>query len=169
MRRFVMFVRFSGMRPGEVRKLLWVHVDLDNLCISFADHKTAHRTQAPRRIPLNTVIVKLLMAQRKVTPPESKHVFVNAYGRPWTTKALTKNFRTIRQRAGVPDDVRLHGGRHTFATQAVVNGVDVATLAQLLGHANIRTTERYMHLAGQVDHLREAMERAISERNSKEK
>lgn len=48
-----------------------------------------------------------------------------------------------------------------------MNGVDVGTLAQILGHARIKMTQRYMHLAGKTDHLNEAMELAIQERIKK--
>ena len=83
------------------------------------------------------------------------------FGDPWTIRSITQAIADIRLRSGLPDDVVLHGLRHTFATNAITNGVDVATLAQLLGHSNIATTQRYVHLAGKTDHLNAAMALAI--------
>ena len=52
----------------------------------------------------------------------------------------------IRREAGL-FDVRLHDLRHSWASVAAMNGVDMATIARLLGHALVETTERYAHLS----------------------
>ena len=52
----------------------------------------------------------------------------------------------IRREAGL-FDVRLHDLRHSWASVAAINGVDLATIAKLLGHALVETTERYAHLS----------------------
>src|ERR1043165_9045344 len=57
-------------------------------------------------------------------------------------KALTKAIRKAREKAGLPYDVKLHGVRHFYATRAVLNRVDIATLAEWLGHEQIATTMR---------------------------
>jgi integrase len=53
-------------------------------------------------------------------------------------------------------DFRFHDLRHTFATRLAMKGVDLATIAKLMGHHGIRMTERYAHLS--EDRLREAAE-----------
>ena len=161
MRRVIVMIRFSGMRPGEVRGLEWKHVDVAAGAIVLDKHKTVAKTKKSRLIPLNTVTVKLLAWLRRNHLPRARQIFLNSFFRPWSCKALTKTVQAIREKVGLGDDVKLHGGRHTFATGAILAGVDVGTLAELLGHGRIMTTQRYVHLAGKVDHLSDAMERAI--------
>ena len=58
----------------------------------------------------------------------------------------------------------MYGIRHQFGTQAVVSGVDIKTLSELMGHTTTRTTEHYIHLAGHQEHLAAAMQRAVASR-----
>lgn len=159
-RRFIVFLRFSGGRPGEARTLEWSHIHSELEAIVQHSHKTEHTSREPRRIHFNGVLVKLLAwLHRHRTHPT--FVFTNCMNRPWTIRALSNHLALIRERVGLPRDVRCHGARHTFATHAIMNGVDLATLAQLLGHASTKTTERYLHLIDKRDHLNAAMERAV--------
>jgi site-specific recombinase XerD len=88
-------------------------------------------------------------------------VFLNGEGQPWTMGSLTHLFRDICERADLPMQVRLHGGRHTFATNAIMNGVGIATLAQLLGHRDVQCTHWYTHLIDKRFHLNTAMNQAV--------
>jgi site-specific recombinase XerD len=58
----------------------------------------------------------------------------------------------------------LYGLRHAFGTRSILNGVDLKTLSELMGHTTTRTTEHYLHLAGQRSHLADAMLRANARR-----
>jgi integrase len=155
------FLRFAGARPGEARMLQWSNVQDEFETIILRQHKTSYKTDEPRRIFFNHVIVRLLVWLLAHGEQQSDYVFVNGHGRRWTIKALTKHFRAVCRRAGLPDDVKCHGGRHTFATNALMNGVDIATLAQLLGHSDVKSTQRYIHLVNKQEHLNGAMNRAI--------
>lgn len=157
LRRLVVFLRFSGARPGEGRRLTWASIVAGVAVLD--DHKTAHIGAGPRRIYLGSVVLRLLCWIRQ-HEPHKQYVFVNGFNRPWSTQALDKHFRAVRKRAGLDASVKLHGARHTFATGAVVNGVSVATLAELLGHRSLATTEIYLHMVNQRDHLRKAVEQA---------
>lgn len=158
-RRVLIFLRFSGARPGELRNLEWCHVKLDAKVILLWQHKTVAKTNKPRRIYLNRVLVRLLIWLKRRS--SSSFVFVNSFGGPWKTRALCKNLATIRERTALPSDVKLYGTRHAHATNAIMNGVDIATLAELLGHTSTRITQRYLHLSGRADHLLEAAEKAV--------
>lgn len=162
-RRVIVFLRVSGARPGEARELNWKHVRDDIAAIVEREHKTSHVNDEPRRIYYNRVVTKLL-AWLSRNKTHREHVFVNALGRPWSIAALCRRMRDIRAKAGVSDEVRCHGARHTFATNAIVNGVDLATLAELLGHKSVATTMRYLHLVNKKPHLNAAMEKAITRR-----
>lgn len=54
----------------------------------------------------------------------------------------------IRWRAGLPEDIRLHDLRHTYASHAIMQGQSLTIAGKLLGHANPASTERYAHLDG---------------------
>ena len=69
-------------------------------------------------------------------------------GRPPTRPIanIAYQWRCIRDEAGLPG-LRLHDLRHSWASTAAMNGVDMVTIAKLLGHALVETTERYTHLS----------------------
>jgi transposase len=64
-------------------------------------------------------------------------------------RSLNNTWNTIRIAAGIPD-VRLHDLRHSFASDALMSGVSLAVVGELLGHKQTRTTQRYAHLANHV-------------------
>lgn len=159
------FLRLTGARPGELRNLEWTDVKMEIGAIILTEHKTVATTAEPepRRISLTQPICKLLLWLKR-HQPAGQYVFTNSYGRQWTTWALCKNIRSIRKKAGLPNDVKLYGCRHTYATAAILNAVDVALLAELLGHKSITTTRTYLHLAGKKQYLNDAAEKAIRSR-----
>ena len=72
---------------------------------------------------------------------------------------LQKPWRRVRKAAGL-DDVRIHDLRHTFASEAVMEGESLPMVGRILGHTQAQTTARYAHLAD--DPLRKASERIAS-------
>lgn len=157
MRRLVLFLRYTGCRPGEAAKALWTNLDLQRAVLILSEHKTADATGEDRVIYLSAQAVRLLALIARTDKHE--HIFVNAWGLPWKQSALSQRMTGIRARAKIPADAKLYGNRHAFATEAVLRGVDIATLAQLLGHKGTRTTSTYIHLAGKDDHLHRAIEK----------
>ncbi len=83
---------------------------------------------------------------------ESIHVFTDRDGKPY--KSVKKSFSTVLRKAGIRD-FRLHDCRYTYASQMVMNGVDLATVKDLLGHKSLTMTLRYAHLA--PEHKRKAV------------
>jgi integrase len=143
--------------------LTWDEVNLDNAVIVLCRHKTirTQRTPRPRVIQLVPLVVKLLKRIKSQQRPDTKRVFVTSLGTPWNRSSLALRMERLRQCAGLPDAVKLYGIRHQFGTQSVVNGVDIKTLAELMGHTTTRTTEHYIHLAGRQKHLAAAMQQAV--------
>jgi integrase len=161
-RRVLIFAAFTGARPGEIRSLQWEHVDRARSCAVLLQHKTARsrRDRAPRVIVLHPVVIALLSWIR-ARQPMSRYVFLNGLGKPWTKSALDLRFWRARRRLGLPEDCKLYSARHEWATRAAKAGVDLATLAELLGHTSTAMSEYYLHLAGQTDHLQEAVKKAM--------
>ena len=150
-------------RPGEMADLTWDDVDLDQGVIVLRQHKTSRtqRTPRPRVIQLVPSMVKLLKKIQSQQRPGTTHVFLTAQGTQWNRSNLGLRMRRLRERAGLPDDVKLYGIRHHFGTQSIINGVDIKTLAELMGHTTSRMTEHYVHLAGCQKHLAAAMLQAV--------
>jgi integrase/recombinase XerD len=84
-------------------------------------------------------------------------VFLNGRGRPLRREAVWTIVRDAARRAGITKKVSPHTLRHTFATHLVEGGADLAAVQELLGHADISTTQIYTHL--DRDHLREVHRR----------
>jgi site-specific recombinase XerD len=83
-----------------------------------------------------------------------------------TERGFTKNgvrcrFRELRKKLPHLKGVISYTARHSFATQALVNGVGIAQVAELLGHVDTSmVSQHYAHLAGNVQHLREMASKA---------
>jgi integrase len=154
------FMRLTGCRPGELRSLCWEHIDLERAVIVLRDHKTVatRKDKAPRVIPLVEDAVRLLV-QIRARKDHVRFVFVARGGKPWSRGGLQQNVRRLREEVGLPDDVVVYGIRHDFGTRGVLRGVDIKTLAELMGHTSTRIREHYVHLAGQDRHLADAMRR----------
>ena len=91
------------------------------------------------------------IAQAKGNPRQGL-VVCSARGNKLSTLGTT--WCLVREMAGIPD-VRLHGLRHSVASDAIMNGVPLEVVGKMLGHRNYHTTQRYAHIADTV--LRDAV------------
>lgn len=167
MRRYIVMIRFSGMRPGEISQFKWHNLRSDGRKIMLREHKTAGKTHEVRSIPINHVMHKLIAWQSRNTNASCPWVFPNHFGNGYTIEAIAKAMRHLRKKTGLPDDVKMHGGRHMFATRALINDVDIAIVQRILGHKSIQTTQRYVHLSGKDDVMDRGMEQAIRTKKHK--
>ena len=126
---------FTGCRTGEILSLKWEYIDFKNSCMNLPDTKTGERNML-----LNPTALSILASLEK----KSAYVFVSRVeNKQITTIRLT--WKKICKIAGLAD-VRPHDLRHTFASHAVNYGYSLPIIAKLLGHADTKTTERYVHL-----------------------
>ena len=128
------FLLYTGARKSEALRLRWEHVHGDRAVLP--DTKTGTRTvwlSAPARAVLNA------QPRRNGCP----WVFASEGGGP---VSVDKAWKSIREEAGLPG-LRVHDCRHNFAAIAVGGGEGLRIVAGLLGHADIKTTFGYTHLA----------------------
>lgn len=163
-RRASMFMFFQGCRTCEMRELEWGFIDFKNGCAVIRKHKTAktRKDRKPRVLVLHPVTLRLLEWMRAKRFNE-RFVFTNRFRRPWNSACISTRLKRIRRIANIRAGCSLYGLRHLFGSNAVLNGVDIRTICELMGHTNTRTTERYTHISGQLTHLRSATVQAVSQ------
>jgi integrase len=152
LRNIVIFALNTGMRRGEIFGLQWFDVDFARDLVKVRNTKNGKN----RMIPMNQTVRELL----SFIPKANEYVFAS----PKTGGKLTdlkKKFQLAREKAKL-ENFRFHDLRHTFATRMANAGVDIFTLAELLGHSDIRITKRYAH--GTEENKRLAVEKLV--RNS---
>lgn len=76
-------------------------------------------------------------------------LFLNEQGRIWHQTSVNRTLKTISENAGIDDfkNVHAHTFRHSFASKLINNGQDLVTVKELMGHSNISTTQRYIHVS----------------------
>jgi integrase len=125
----------------------------------FEKHKTARKTGKPRVVYLTPAMVEL--SRRLVTKyPEGPLFRGPRGGKPFTRNGIRCRFRRLRDKLPDLRHFTAYTARHSFATDALVNGVGAAQVAELLGHCSLEMLKHYGHLSGQVAHMREAARKA---------
>jgi integrase len=135
----VFFALNTGMRQDEILSLKWVHVDFSRRTAMVVRSKNGEK----RTIPLNQGVCNLLIHKAKKRP-ESDFVFPSEA----ETKVDQRNLRRAFYRAleiAEIEDFKFHDLRHTFATRLAQKGIDLYKISKLLGHKDIKMTQRYAH------------------------
>ena len=145
----------TGLRRGELLGLKWEDIDLEhgdlrvrrqiariNGRVVEAPLKTKN---AYRTLPLAEDTISILKEQKKKVG-SSPWVFPSATGGPISPDSVLHMLHRVLKRAGLPE-VRFHDLRHTFATLALQNGVDIKTVSGMLGHFSAGfTLDTYAHV-----------------------
>lgn len=124
----------TGLRRGELLALRWP--DIDFKLKQLTVHAKTAKSSKVRYVPLNAEALAVLSQWQRQHPT----------GRVFPTKPSTHTWPHLMARAGI-ENFRFHDLRHTFASKLVMAGVDLNTVRELLGHADITMTLRYAHLA----------------------
>jgi integrase len=121
----------TGARPSEIESLQWSEVDRQGRCLRLAKSKTGYSIR-----PISVAAADLINAQPK--HEKSPFVFPATRGEGHFTNSK-KLWVQAREKAGLPNRVRYHA-RHAIASIALSEGIDVASVAALMGHKGPRTT-----------------------------
>lgn len=163
-------------RPREMRAVCWGHIRTSGTpdwtaldlragrcffrLVRFKGQELRRDKLAIRNIPISRRLGRLLVRLWGDGRDAGEPIFLNWLCRPWTWNAVRIRFRRLRAKTGMTADVNgenavAYSVRHTSATDAVGAGVKGLVLAELMGHSDVRMTQRYVHL--RPDHLIEAM------------
>ena len=137
----------TGLRRGELFAAEWPSVDLK--VEKFRVEGTTAKTYETREIPLNDLaLITLRDWWLQCGQPTQGYVFTIDGGR---ISNLKKSFGAVLSDAGIEAEnsrgerVTWHSLRHTFGSLVAATKADLATLMKLMGHANLATTQRYLH------------------------
>lgn len=130
-----------GLRRGELFYLKWQDVKLDQKILTV--HGANAKSGNTRHIPINATALDVLLSWKEQSQ-STQLVFPGKDNKPMNN--IKRSWQGLVKRAELTE-FRFHDLRHHFASMLVMKGVDLNTVRELLGHANIETTLRYAHLA----------------------
>ena len=138
----------TGSRASEV-----VHLKLQDVYLDSGFCKCFGKGNKQRVVPLGRPAIKALRHYLEDLRPKLTRgvsdcpwVFVSRGGRALTREMLWILVKKYVRRAGLNTKISPHTLRHSFATHILAGGADLRTVQELLGHANIRTTQHYTHV-----------------------
>lgn len=137
----ILIAYYTGMRKNEILTLSWDDIDIDTNQIVLQAHNT--KANKTRYIPINPKIKTILTNSKN----EKGLIFKNNKGTQVTQ--IEKQWRKFKKEAEI-ENFRFHDLRHNFCSMLVMKGVPIYTVAQLAGHADVKTTQIYAHLSPDV-------------------
>lgn len=140
----------SGLRASELCGLTMLDIDFDNELL-----RVIGKGSKERIAPLGTQGIAALkryishgrpfLRTKHSTPPTTSHVFLSTRGNPLSRVALFKLVKESGERVGL-HNIHPHMLRHSYATHMLEGGADLRSLQELLGHADLSTTQIYTHV-----------------------
>jgi integrase/recombinase XerD len=138
----------TGLRVSEL-----IGLQLQDLHLSMGLLQTTGKGDKERIVPLGDLAIQWIETYlEEARPfltrkhPEESHLFVNNHGTQLSRQGIWKNLKALVRKAGINKNVTPHTLRHSFATHLLENGADLRTVQELLGHADISTTQIYTHI-----------------------
>jgi integrase len=161
-RDFVFAMQETGCRPGEIRKVTAAQVNLEHGIWVIEHHKTRKKTGQARIVYLTPPMIDLcrtLMAKWPTGPifrgPKRKG------SKPFSRNAIRCRFMRLRKKLPHLQGVISYTYRHTYTTDALERGVPMATVAELIGHKDLKMiAAHYSHLSEKRKHLSDAARKA---------
>jgi integrase/recombinase XerC len=135
----------SGLRLSELAELTWEQLDLTSGLV-----RVRGKGNRSRIVPVGSKALDALLEWRKVRVDfaafEEPAVFVSNRGNPISTRTIQMRIRHWAIRQGLPSNAHPHLLRHSFASHVLESSGDLRAVQELLGHADISTTQVYTHL-----------------------
>ncbi len=139
----------SGLRLAELKNLRLEQLHLDAGFINVIGKGNKERVVPVGKMAVAALNRYLEAGRPKLISPKSPaNVFLTRRGTPFASVTLWLHIKNRVHRAGVERNITPHMLRHSFATHLLEHGADLRVIQELLGHANISTTEIYTHVTG---------------------
>ncbi len=151
LKEIVIFALYTGLRLEEILSLEWERVSLLHRTVLIKETKNGD----PKMLPLNKIALDVLKGRSNLKSIKNDLVFFNSNGNKIHSQNLRRSFYTVLRKAGI-ENFRLHDLRHSFATRLAQAGVDIYKISKLVGHKDIKMTQRYAHHC--PDSLRDGVE-----------
>lgn len=140
-RAILLFLADTGCRVGGLLGLRLDDLQIDGRAIV---HEKGDKT---RVVPFTRFTAQMIRAWLAVRPPQATTLFCGLsdqhYATPLTYAGVYQILLRLKRKAGITGRVNPHSFRHGFAREYLINGGDLATLAQLMGHTNVQVTASY--------------------------
>jgi len=139
----------SGLRLAELRTLRLEQLHLEAGFVNVIGKGNKERVVPVGRKAMEALNRYLEAGRPKlVTPKSPAAVFLTRRGTPFAAVTLWLRIKNRVRRTGIERNITPHMLRHSFATHLLEHGADLRVIQELLGHANISTTEIYTHVTG---------------------
>jgi integrase/recombinase XerD len=137
----------SGLRVSELLALEKGRINFKKAIITVFG-----KGAKERKVPLGDFAIEYIQKYdkevRKLNPgKDSKYLFLNRYGEPLSRQYFFKQIKKYALEAGIETPISPHTLRHCFATHLLENGAQLRAVQEMLGHANIATTQIYTHIS----------------------
>ncbi len=150
----VEFLLQTGMRIGELARLTISSVNTDKNFLNI----NAYQSQQTRKIPLNNPAKKSLKRYLEIRPKsKEKGLFLTKTGKSFLVRNIRSAINRYFRIAGIKN-ARVNDLRNTFILQQLKAGVPLVTLAKIIGHKRISTTEKYLKLVEETGKERVKLE-----------
>ncbi len=128
-----LFSCFTGLRLSDTRNLTWGNIEAEQ--IKF----TQKKTKSQEYLPLSPTVVKIL---KNYKPKDKNNSSSPIFNLP-SQQVVSVNLKKWGKDAGIKKTITFHIARHTFATMSLTTGTEVYTVSKLMGHRDLRQTQRY--------------------------
>lgn len=137
----------SGLRVSELLNLKLKQINLEKQIIDIIG-----KGNKERKVPVGEYaldFVKQYIEEHRIHNPgkKSNYLFLNRYGEPLSRQYFFKQIKKYAKEAGIEEDISPHTLRHCFATHMLENGAELRALQEMLGHANLSTTQIYTNIS----------------------
>ncbi|WP_016775852.1 tyrosine-type recombinase/integrase [Anaerophaga thermohalophila] len=135
-----------GLRISEVINLKITDVDFDRHQVHIRESKC----KKDRYVPVSSIVLRGLTLYFETSGPREWLFNGKIRGQQISRQGIRYAFRAAIRKAGIKKDVCIHTLRHTYATHLIEMGLDIMSVKKQLGHAQLRTTLMYLHIAQSV-------------------
>ncbi len=162
--RTILLLAYSaGLRVSEVTSLKVTDINSDRMQININEAKG----KKDRVVTLSAAILELLREYYKLYKPKN-WLFEGQYkNEHYSSRSAQQIFKEAYKKLGLPPQCSFHSLRHSYATHLLENGTDITYIQKLLGHNDIKTTQRYLHVSKQdISKIESPLDKILRKKNA---